>query len=105
MPLVYLRELLGQGGGAIEPEDLGFLIIRSTNGLAFSNHEAKGGPAPGTIAVAVDSIEGEHEALVRSLGRHASRWRGVAGATELRDGTVALVLDLPTLLETVEPFN
>jgi chemotaxis protein histidine kinase CheA len=36
---------------------------------------------------------------VRSLGRHATRWRGVSGATELRDGTVALVLDLPRLVE------
>ena len=54
------------------------------------------------VALAVNSIEGEHQALVRSLGRHAARWRGVAGATELRDGTVALVLDLPQLLEATQ---
>jgi chemotaxis protein histidine kinase CheA len=36
--------------------------------------------------------------LVRSLGRHATRWRGVSGAFEQRDGTVALLLDLPRLL-------
>jgi len=43
-------------------------------------------------------VEGTEEVLVRSLGRHGGRWYGVAGATELRDGTVALVLDLPRLL-------
>jgi chemotaxis protein histidine kinase CheA len=39
---------------------------------------------------------------VRNLGRHAGRWYGVVGATELRDGTVALVLDLPRLLNDTD---
>lgn len=54
--------------------------------------------APERFVIAVDEIEGEREALVRSLGRHATRWRGVSGAFEQRDGTVALLLDLPRLL-------
>jgi two-component system chemotaxis sensor kinase CheA len=54
--------------------------------------------APERFAIAVDGIEGEREALVRTLGRHATRWRGVSGAFEQRDGTVALLLDLPRLL-------
>lgn len=52
------------------------------------------------VAVAVDGWDGHVEVLVRGLGRHGPRWRGVSGATELRDGTVALMLDLPRLLET-----
>jgi two-component system chemotaxis sensor kinase CheA len=62
-------------------------------------HAWQGADAPESFAVAVDAIEGEREALVRSLGRHATRWRGVGGAFTLRDGTVALLLDLPRLLE------
>jgi two-component system chemotaxis sensor kinase CheA len=50
-------------------------------------------------AVVVDAIEGTQEVLVRSLGQHAARWIGIAGAAELRDGRVALVLDLQTLLQ------
>ena len=50
-------------------------------------------------AVAVDDLEGYRETLVRGLGRHATRWRGVTGATEMSDGTVALALDLPSLLK------
>ncbi|HYJ84856.1 MAG TPA: ATP-binding protein [Pyrinomonadaceae bacterium] len=53
---------------------------------------------PKSVRIAVDEIEGTEKVLVRSLGRHAGRWHGVAGATELRDGSVALVLDLPRLL-------
>jgi chemotaxis protein histidine kinase CheA len=46
----------------------------------------------------VEAIEGSQEVLVRGLGRHAALWPGVVGATELWDGSVALVLDLPLLL-------
>jgi chemotaxis protein histidine kinase CheA len=50
----------------------------------------------------VDELEGQSEVLVRGLGQHAKRWRAVGGATELRDGTVALVLDLPRLLDSLD---
>jgi len=61
-----------------------------------------GSNATRCIGVLVDAVEGTEEVLVRTLGRHAGRWYGVAGATELRDGTVALVLDLPRLLSGSE---
>ena len=54
------------------------------------------------VRIAVDEIEGTEKVLVRSLGRHAGRWYGVAGATELRDGSLALVLDLPRLFSNLE---
>jgi chemotaxis protein histidine kinase CheA len=55
--------------------------------------------APGSAALIVDAIGEGTEALVRGLGRHASRWRGIGGATRLADGTLALMLDLPRLIE------
>lgn len=48
--------------------------------------------------LSVKAIKGAQEVLVRSLGQHSAMWPGVVGATELWDGTVALVLDLPLLL-------
>lgn len=53
----------------------------------------------------VDEV-GTEKVLVRNLGSRGARWFGVAGAAELRDGTVALLLDLPRLLEAVSlPVN
>ncbi|HLL75968.1 MAG TPA: ATP-binding protein, partial [Pyrinomonadaceae bacterium] len=52
--------------------------------------------------VAVDRIAGRRDALVRGLGRHATRWRGVGGAIDLRDGSAALLLDLASLVEMSE---
>jgi len=105
VPLVSLPELLGHENGAIDTSDRGpmsFLVIRLPSPDEFAPPASRKIRATNEhLSLAVNSIEGEHQALVRSLGRHAARWRGVAGATELRDGTVALVLDLAQLLEAV----
>jgi two-component system chemotaxis sensor kinase CheA len=111
VPLVVLRSLLDQdaeatkhGSGAMH-----FVIVRTDDARASDLFEedagrgvarARGGElSPQLAAVAVDQLLGRREVLVRTLGRHATRWRGVAGAIDLRDGTVALMLDLPRLLE------
>jgi chemotaxis protein histidine kinase CheA len=93
---VSMRDLLDQPE---EPEDstsqLHLITCQFTDERAgMSNRERK------YIGIVVDRVEGPQEVLVRSLGRHAGRWCGIAGATELRDGTIALVLDLPRLLST-----
>jgi two-component system chemotaxis sensor kinase CheA len=91
---VSMRDLLGQA-----PEDddassqLHLITCQYTDERAgMSSQETK------CLGIVVDRVEGPQEVLVRTLGRHAGRWYGIAGATELRDGTVALVLDLPRLL-------
>ena len=80
---------------AFAAEGANVIIVSRSVGRAEENGASH-------AAIIVDAVEGESEALVRGLGRHTSRWRGVSGATELRDGTIALVLDLPRLLENVQ---
>lgn len=50
----------------------------------------------------VDEVAESQQALIRNLGTRSSRWFGVAGAAELRDGSVALLLDLPRLVKRVQ---
>ena len=102
LPPVSMRQLLGQSppdtSEQTDSHGESQLII-----CQFSEeHAGDGGNAMKCISVLVDAVEGTEEVLVRTLGRHAGRWYGVAGATELRDGTVALVLDLPRLLSGAE---
>lgn len=92
LPLANLRKLLAQSSD--QPEGRLQVLIcevlpEAPDGqVKLNNHHA----------IIVESIEETQEVLVRSLGRHAGLWPGVVGAAELRDGTVALVLDLPVLL-------
>ncbi len=98
LPLVSLPSLLEGAGGrcAGDPDKLLPVCIVRRERDDTNAWQSDG--AQERFAIAVDGIEGEREALVRTLGRHATRWRGVSGAFEQRDGTVALLLDLPRLL-------
>jgi two-component system chemotaxis sensor kinase CheA len=94
--LMEMRKLLAQ-----PPLDV--KSFKESAPVIIVSHTGGGGEAEGNgikrAAIIVDAVEGQTEALVRGLGRHAARWRGISGATELRDGTLALVLDLPRLLQ------
>jgi two-component system chemotaxis sensor kinase CheA len=97
LPLFHMRELLAQPLNDGPDNDRLHVIISHIAGHgAESSGEEE---ALKSAAVVVDDWDGHHEVLVRGLGRHAARWRGIGGAAEMRDGTVALVLDLPRLLE------
>ena len=98
VPLVRMRQLLAQPPGEVTTKtEAGLLAIVVGGDAGEGAFEDKNGRR---TAIIIDSVEGQVEALVRGLGRYSARWRGVSGATTLRDGSVALVLDLPRLLET-----
>lgn len=97
LPLVSLGKLLGRACGPDAGTQLAVVVSHVAG--RETKHESAG---QRRVAVAVDGWDGHREVLVRGLGRHATRWRGVSGATELHDGSVALLLDLPRLLEMHE---
>ncbi|MBD0371071.1 MAG: chemotaxis protein CheA [Pyrinomonadaceae bacterium] len=97
VPLFSMRQLLAQPlDGEANGERLHVIVshIAGESGVQGDN-EAEARRA----GIIVDGWDGHREVLVRGLGRHAPRWRGISGATELQDGTVALILDLPRLVE------
>jgi two-component system chemotaxis sensor kinase CheA len=54
------------------------------------------------VGFAVDIVVGEHQTVLKSLGKFYKEVEGISGATILGDGTVALILDLPKLISTAE---
>jgi len=95
--LVSMRKLLGQPQEEQITEEsrqqLRVITCEFPNESSDTNSDATR-----CVGLLVDAAEPTEEVLVRHLGRHSGRWHSVAGAAELRDGTVALVLDLPRLL-------
>lgn len=51
------------------------------------------------IGFVVDEIIGEHQTVIKNLGKAYRDAKGVSGATILADGTVALILDVTGLAE------
>ncbi len=96
LPLIRMRELLGQpvGTSTVEP---GAIIVCDISSSSVESESAEKGS--NRLGIIVDEVYSTGEMLVRGLGRYAGRWSGVAGAIELRDGTVALVLNLPRLVQ------
>ena len=54
------------------------------------------------VGFVVDYVVGEHQTVIKSLGRVYRKVDGISGATILGDGTVALILDLPAIIREVE---
>lgn len=54
------------------------------------------------VGFAVDIVVGEHQTVLKSLGRFYKDVDAISGATILGDGTVALVLDIQKLIRTAE---
>jgi two-component system chemotaxis sensor kinase CheA len=70
-----------------------------------------GGPAPAkrfvvvvtvgsrTVGFVVDELLGQQDVVIKALGPSLAKVRGFAGAAELGGGDVALVMDVPALIE------
>jgi len=81
LPYVRLRDLLGTPWSASARESI--VVIQ---------HGDK------TAGLAVDSLYGERQAVLKPLSRFFRDVPGIAGSTILGSGRVALVLDVPALL-------
>ncbi|GAM11618.1 chemotaxis protein CheA [Geobacter sp. OR-1] len=85
IPYVPLREQFGITG---TPPAIQQIVITEVNGLR--------------VGFVVDNVIGEHQTVIKSLGRAYKNVEGVSGATILGDGSVALILDIPHLMRGAE---
>ena len=54
------------------------------------------------VGFVVDHVVGGHQTVIKNLGAFYREVKGLLGATILGDGTVALVLDVPKLVQIAE---
>jgi two-component system, chemotaxis family, sensor kinase CheA len=57
------------------------------------------------VGFVVDQVFGQHQTVLKSLGKYYKNIEGVSGATILGDGTVALILDIAKIAEREELDN
>ncbi len=82
VPYVPLRKLFGINGDRPAIEQI---VVAQLNGYR--------------IGFVVDQIIGEHQTVIKNLGKTYNDAQGFSGATILADGTVALILDVNGLSE------
>jgi two-component system, chemotaxis family, sensor kinase CheA len=81
LPYLRLREHFGLGGSPPSRENL--VVIGHERGLA---------------GLAVDTLLGQGQTVIKPLGKFCQGLPGLSGSTLMGDGRVALILDVPALL-------
>jgi two-component system chemotaxis sensor kinase CheA len=90
----------GQGVMTLRGEPLPFIRLR--NVFCLDRKAAKENVVvvrhhTGLAGVVVDSLYGEHQAVIKPLGKLFQEIPGISGSTILGDGSIALVVDVPGL--------
>ena len=85
VPYIALRERFLIPG---EVPDVEQIVITEVNGTR--------------VGFVVDQVIGGHQTVIKSLGRAYKNTEGISGATILGDGSVALILDVQQLMQSVE---
>jgi len=84
VPLVDIGQILGFRGHAPSPVDRVVLLIENEDG--------------GRAALVADAIQGQRQVVIKSLEANYRQVDGIAAATILGDGRVALILDVDALV-------
>jgi two-component system chemotaxis sensor kinase CheA len=85
VPYIKLRNEFGISG---DSPDIEQIVITGVNGER--------------IGFVVDQVVGEHQTVIKNLGKFYKNVDSVSGATILGDGTVALIVDVPKAVRSVE---
>ncbi len=85
VPFISLRERFAIDGDAPELQQI---VITESSG--------------GKVGFVVDQVIGEHQTVIKNMGRVYRDVDAISGATILGDGAVALIIDVPKLLQGVE---
>jgi two-component system chemotaxis sensor kinase CheA len=54
------------------------------------------------VGFVVDHVIGEHQTVIKNLGKFYKDVEGISGATILGDGTVALIVDVPKIIDQAQ---
>lgn len=90
IPVVWLQDILGLPAGAdCPPASIPLIIL---------------GRGDKRLALAVDTLVGNQDIVIKSLGTYMGKTESISGATILGNGTIALIIDTASLFHTTGVF-
>jgi len=90
LPIIALHSIFNQRTDIIEPTE-GVLVLLEADGKKS--------------ALFVDRLVGQQQVVIKSLETNFKKVPGVSGATIMGDGSVALILDVPALIQMGQTPN
>ncbi len=85
LPLIRLRTVFGTYCSEDDEREKLFIVVVNLAGQQ--------------VGLVVDSLVGEQEIVIKSLGKYIGDVQGISGATILGDGNVALIVDVSNLIK------
>ncbi|MEW6379180.1 MAG: chemotaxis protein CheA [bacterium] len=85
IPYIRLREVFGTCRGEESMPPIEYVVVAMVEGKR--------------VGLVTDTIIGDYQAVIKSLGRIYEHTEGISGATILGDGTIALIVDVRQLIE------
>lgn len=82
LPFIYLRELFGIEGMAVARQNI--VVVK------YAGHK---------VGLVVDSLLGEFQTVIKPLSKIFNQVKGISGSSILGSGEVALILDVPALIQ------
>jgi two-component system chemotaxis sensor kinase CheA len=86
-PIVPLHQMMTIEGALTNPTEA-IVVLVETSRKRFG--------------ILVDALEGQQQVVIKSLEQHYKKVRGVAGATIMGDGSVAMILDVESIATNVK---
>ena len=90
LPVLGIGDQLGLSGAVSEPSEAVLIVVETESA--------------GSAILMVDAIIDQRQVVIKSLETHYQQVEGVAGATILGDGRVALILDVEGLVGLRAPM-
>ncbi len=84
LPVIRLKELFEVGSGTDNLQE-GLLVVVESDGRK--------------VGLFVDDLLGQQQVVIKNLESNFKQIQGISGATILGDGTVALIMDVPGLIQ------
>ncbi len=85
LPLIRLKSVFSGAVSEEEQKEKLFIVVVNLAGQQ--------------VGLVVDSLVGEQEIVIKSLGKYIGDVQGISGATILGDGSVALIVDVSNLIK------
>lgn len=86
LPFMHLKDIFGSPGEEEESRD-NIVVVQ------FSGKKA---------GFVVDELLGEHQTVIKPLGKVFRNLKGISGATILGSGEVAMIIDIPEIIQRIE---
>ncbi len=86
LPLVRLSNIFGKNSISAKKDEYYVVIV---------------GIGDKTVGILTESLLGQHDVVIKPLGSILKNLNGIAGATEMGDGRIALVLDTVYIVESM----